>query len=134
MELLEKLKRLEENIKILNDIKNTTTLEDVKSNKRFEWEIRYGLLESIQIVIDISCKISSSYNLGNPKSYKECIELLVKNEYLSKKISLNIISMVGLRNILVHEYIVVDDEKLYEFLNYLEDFISFSNEIKKAIK
>lgn len=133
MELLEKLKHLEENIKVLYEIKESISLEDVKSNKRYEWEIRYGLLESIQIVIDISCNIVSKYNLGNPNSYKKCIELLTSNDYLSKDLSKNIVAMVGLRNILVHEYVSIDDEKLYSFLNYLEDFIKFSKDIKNNV-
>jgi uncharacterized protein YutE (UPF0331/DUF86 family) len=62
MELLEKFKNLEENVKILKEIKQTTTFKEIESNRRLEWEIRYGLLESIQLVIDISCKISSKYN------------------------------------------------------------------------
>lgn len=133
MEITEKLKHLEENIIVLKDIKSTLTLDDIKSNKRYEWEVRYGLFESIQILIDISCKISSYYNLGNPKSYKECVELLVKYDYLSIELSKKILAMVGLRNLLVHEYIQVDDEKLYQFLEYLDDFILFAVEIDKSI-
>lgn len=133
MELTEKLKHLEANITLLKEIKKSLSLEDLKNNKRHEWEVRYGLFESIQILIDISCKITSHYNLGNPKSYKECVELLVKNKYLSKELSKKVISMVGLRNILVHEYVAVDDEKLYHFLEYLNDFIAFVQEIQKNL-
>jgi len=41
--------------------------------------------------------------------------------------------MVGLRNILVHEYVAVDDEKLYHFLEYLNDFIAFVQEIRENL-
>lgn len=133
MELTEKLKHLEENISILEEIKSSISLVDVKSNKRYEWEIRYGLFESIQIVIDISCKISSHFNLGNPKSYKECIELLVKHRYITEMVGRKTIAMVGLRNLLVHEYVKIDDEKLYQFLDYLDDFVLFVYEIKENI-
>lgn len=134
MELLEKFKHLEENIKILKEIKNTLSINDIKSNKRYEWEIRYGLLESIQLIIDISCKITSHYNLGNPKSYKECIELLNKFNYLSDPLSKNLISMVGLRNLLVHEYATINTSKLYNFLENLDDFYNFLKEIEKNLK
>jgi uncharacterized protein YutE (UPF0331/DUF86 family) len=130
MELLEKLKSLEENVKILKEIRNSVTKEELKLNKRYEWEIRYGLFESIQIVIDISCKISSTYNLGNPKSYKECVELLAKHKYISQKMLPKLVSMIGLRNLLVHEYVEIDNDKLYQFLDFLGDFISFVDEIK----
>ena len=134
MELLEKLKHLEENIRILQEIRESLTLEDIQKNKRYEWELRYGLFESIQIVIDIACKISSYYNLGNPKTYKECIELLMKHQYISEQLSKKLVSMVGLRNLLIHEYVAIDDEKLYRFLKFLEDFTSFGKEISAKIQ
>ena len=61
------------------------------------------------------------------------MKLLVKNKYLSKGLSKKVISMVGLRNILVHEYVAVDDEKLYHFLEYLNDFIAFVQEIRENL-
>ncbi|MCF6205413.1 MAG: DUF86 domain-containing protein [Sulfurovum sp.] len=125
MELTEKLKHLEENIKILREIKETVTLEELRVNKRFEWEVRYGLLESIQVVIDIACKISSEYNLGNPQNYRGCIELLEKHQYLDAALAKKVIGMVGLRNLLVHEYVEIDEAKLYHFLEYLDDFVAF---------
>ncbi|KYJ85962.1 type VII toxin-antitoxin system HepT family RNase toxin [Sulfurovum riftiae] len=130
MELTEKLKHLEENINILRQIKQSVTLDELKVNKRYEWEVRYGLLESIQVVIDIACKLSSQYNLGNPKNYKACVKLLQEHGYLSNTVAENVIGMVGLRNLLVHEYIEIDEEKLYHFLDRLDDFISFALEMK----
>ena len=123
MELTEKLKHLEENIKILREIKSSVSLDELKVNKRYEWEVRYGLLESIQVIIDIACKLSSQYNLGNPKNYRACIELLQQHGYLNEVLSRKVIGMVGLRNLLVHEYIEIEEEKLYRFLDHLDDFM-----------
>ena len=131
---MEKLKHLELNVKTLAEIKDTLTIEEIEKNKRYEWQIRYGLFESIQIVIDISCKIVSTYNLGNPKEYKECIKLLQQQRYLSKELSKKVVSMVGLRNLLVHEYVQIDNKKLYEYLNFLDDFIAFANEISTGLR
>ena len=130
MELLQKLKLLEENISILENIKEDVKLEDITANKRYEWELRYGLFESIQIMIDISCKITSHYNLGNPKNYRECIELLGKFNFLKTLHVKKYISMIGLRNLLIHEYATIDSEKLYAFLESIDDFKNFIKEIK----
>ncbi len=126
--ILQKLKRLEDNIKILYEIK-----EDIKNSdfdKKKEWEIRYGFFESIQIVIDISCKIVSKYNLLKPKSYKECIEGLIKADILKKDIGKSLIKMVGFRNILIHDYEEIKKEALIEYLNRLDDFKIFIKEVK----
>jgi len=133
MEILEKLKQLEENILILEEIKNELSIEQIKEKKRFEWELRYGLFESIQIIIDISCKISSTYNLGNPKTYKECLELLSKFKYIEHELSKKLSSSVGLRNLLILEYTTIDIEKLFGFLNFLDEFKSFAKQIKIVI-
>ena len=41
--------------------------------------------------------------------------------------------MVGLRNLLVHEYVRVDQEKLYNYLNFIDDFTQFAEEIAQNI-
>ncbi len=125
-----KLKRLEENLRVLSSFKNDYSLEDVNSNKVDEWSLRYGLLESIQIIIDISCSFVSEKNLGLPKNYSECITLLINGKYLDKNLGNRLTKMVGLRNLLVHEYGIIDTEKLYEYLDRLQDIRDFVAALK----
>jgi uncharacterized protein YutE (UPF0331/DUF86 family) len=127
----EKLKRLEENLKILTDFKKNYSFDDIKSDKIDEWGLRYGLLESIQIIIDISCSFVADKNLGIPKNYSECIELIISNNYLDKELGKRIIQMVGLRNLLVHEYGIIDVQKLYEYLDHLDYIKEFANAISR---
>ena len=134
MELLQKLKQLEENIKILEEIKREITLQDIAKSKRYEWELRYGFFESIQIMIDISCKIVNHYNLGNPQNYRECIELLGKFKYMDEELSWKYIAMVGLRNLLIHEYAEIDTQKLYSFLDSIDDLKNFIRQIEESLK
>lgn len=129
--ITDKLKKLEENLIILNKIKDNYTLDDIVSNKIDEWGLRYGLLESIQIIIDLSCSIVSERNLGIPKNYSDCINFIINNNYLEKELGKRILSMVGLRNLLVHEYGIIDVKKLYEYLSYLQDLKDFAVVISK---
>jgi uncharacterized protein YutE (UPF0331/DUF86 family) len=133
MELLQKLKQLEQNISLLEEIKQSLKLEDICNNKRYEWELRYGLFESIQIVINISCKIANNFNLGTPQNYKECLELLGKFNYIDSVHVKTFSSMIGLTNILIHEYTAIDTRKLYEFLDSTDDFKTFISEIKSNV-
>jgi len=41
--------------------------------------------------------------------------------------------MVGLRNILVHEYITVEVEKIYSLLDSISDFKLFAESIEKYL-
>lgn len=123
--MTDKLIHLEENLKTLQSIKGNYTLDDINSDKVDEWGLRYGLFESIQIVIDISCQIVAEKNLGTPKNYADCIALLMTNNFLTRELGEKIIQMVGLRNLLVHEYGIIDVIKLYEYLNHLDDIKDF---------
>lgn len=127
----DKLKRLEENLMILSSIKDNYSLDDLISDKVDEWGLRYGLFESIQIIIDLACSIVSEKNLGIPKNYSECIWLLTSNNYLEKELGERIMGMVGLRNLLVHEYGIIDVKRLFEYLNHLEDIKDFATAIGK---
>lgn len=121
----DKLNRLEENLKILKSIKDNYSLDDMISDKVDEWGLRYGLFESIQIIIDLACHITAEKNLGTPKNYSDCISLLISNRYLKHDLGKKIISMIGLRNLLIHEYGIIEIEKLWEYLNYLDDIGDF---------
>lgn len=92
--------------------------------------MRYGLLESIQIVIDISCHIAVHDNLGNAETYADCIGLLGSFNIIDKELKERLISIAGLCNILVHEYVAVDINQLFDMLNRLEDFTLFSQAVQ----
>lgn len=131
--LIDKLKRLEENLKILFNIKESYELDKFLTDKVDEWGLRYGIFETIQIIIDIANSIVAEKNLGTPKNYSEAISMLVSNSYIENELGKKIISMIGLRNLLVHEYGIIDIKKLYEYLNSLEDIRAFVNSIKRII-
>jgi len=131
--LLEKIENLEENITNLKKIKKQFNINDIKTNKLDEWALRYGIFESIQIIIDIACHITNKYNLGVAKTYTQCIENLTKYHYIEKNLEKNLISAIGLRNLLIHEYTKIDIEKLYSFLNLTSDFSKFIKNIKEYL-
>lgn len=131
--MLERLQNLEENIANLRQMRKTYTLEDMKKNKFDEWALRYGLFESIQIIIDLSCHLAAEYNLGVSKTYVECIEKLEKFEYINAKLTKNLIASIGLRNMLIHEYVKIDIERLYGYLEFIEDFSDFVKAISENI-
>jgi len=131
--MLERLHNIEININELEKFKQNTNLKEVKSNLQKQWILRYGLFECIQVVIDISCHMVAKYNLGNPKTYTECVELLTQYDYLDKHVADNIIPMIGLRNLLIYEYTTIHIDRLYNLLNNLDDFIEFVQQIKQYV-
>ncbi len=131
--MLERLNQLEENIVELQKFKKKYKLNEIKKNLQLQWILRYGLFESVQIIIDIACHIVTKYNLGNPKTYSECVEILGKEKHLSSALTEKLLGMIGLRNLLVHEYVEIDMEKLFALLDHLDDFKTFAAEAKDII-
>lgn len=131
--LLDKLKKLEENLITLNNIKKNYSVNDFMTDKIDEWGLRYGIFETIQIIIDIAGSLVAENNLGMPKNYSDAITLLISNDYLEKQLGEKVIKMIGLRNLLVHEYGIIDVKKLFEYLDSLDDIRHFVNAIKNKI-
>ncbi len=131
--MLERLNMLEGNIEELNEFKSNYSIDQIKDSKPLEWALRYGYLESIQIIIDISCHLVGKYNLGNPTTYNQCIELLKKFNYIDSQLEENLVGMVGLRNLLAHEYTSIKIEKLYALLDRLSDMIKYVESVKSFL-
>ncbi|ABU59071.1 type VII toxin-antitoxin system HepT family RNase toxin [Roseiflexus castenholzii] len=129
----ERLLRLEVNVRELARFRQMYTSEDVRREPHLEWALRYGLLEAIQIVIDLSCHIASEKSLGAPATYAECVDLLSRAGLLSGDVAKAVSGMVGLRNILVQEYISVDLNRLYNLLDRLDDFRTFAEQIRPYV-
>lgn len=90
-------------------------------------------MESVQIVIDISCHLVIKNNLGNVETYADCIALLRQFDYTDEALEKSLKAMTGLRNILVHElvheYVTIDLDQLYNMLDRLGDFTIFASEM-----
>lgn len=129
-EACRRLMRLETHVRELQRFRERYASDDVRQDAHLDWALRYGLFEAIQIVIDISCHVVNRHHLGAPASYAECVELLRRAGYLEEDLAAAVARMVGLRNILVHEYVRVDPERLYELLSRLDDFRRFVEQIR----
>lgn len=116
-----RLDRLDENIRTLEGMRSESFCA-----RTSQWALRYGLLESIQIVIDLACELVASRNLGSPSSYRGCIDLLSNHGLLSSDLAGSLVGMIGLRNLLVHEYDDVDPARLTPLLDRLDDFRAFA--------
>lgn len=125
----ERLQKLENNVAELKSLKRSYSISEIKNDRKKEWALRYGLLESIQIVIDISCHLVVKHNLGNAETYADCITLLHQYDYIDESLENSLKAMTGLRNILVHEYVAIDLDQLYSMLDHLSDFTKFASDM-----
>jgi uncharacterized protein YutE (UPF0331/DUF86 family)/predicted nucleotidyltransferase len=91
---------------------------------------------AIETMLDICRHIVSAKKMGIPETYKDIIRLLKDNGILPPELAARMEEYVGLKNILIHRYMVIDHERLYEEAKMLvkvaEDFIyAMENLLKK---
>ena len=90
---------------------------------------------AIETVIDIASIIISEERLRVPQSEEDIFNLLEKKKILSKSLIQKVRQMKGFRNILVHKYGDVEDERAYAYLEHeRNDFALFEKEIKQFLK
>jgi uncharacterized protein YutE (UPF0331/DUF86 family) len=96
--------------------------------------MEHGLQLAIKNLIDIGGHILSAAGENNINSYSDILQKLGDNKIIPENFTNKIIGMAGFRNILVHEYIKTDLEKVYNVLiENISDFSQFIDYIKKYL-
>lgn len=88
--------------------------------------IKHLLLQSIEAIGSICNHISAKKFLRAPSSFPECFEILSNSKVIDNELSLKLRKMARFRNILVHRYWEIEDQKILDYArNSLEDFDRF---------
>lgn len=81
---------------------------------------------AIQACLDIASHIVAQIALEKPQENKELFSILAKHNIIPGNLSKRLVLMSGLRNILAHEYLEIDEEKVYfSIKNDLDDIIEY---------
>ncbi len=107
---------------------NLRRLEKLKAGPQGEiegWALRYGLYESIQIMIDLCCHLVNRLELGPPESYRDCVKKLMEAGHLPEDLGERLTDLVYFRNLLAHAYAQIEDGEVQKKLNYVEDLYRF---------
>ncbi|MBU5437227.1 DUF86 domain-containing protein [Tissierella sp. MSJ-40] len=127
----QRLNQLSTSLNKIERFKNFTLEEFIKDDI-IQDVVEYNLFISINMMVDIATHIVVDNNLGNPKTLGEAFDILNNEKYLSDEDTNVYKNMVGLRNILSHEYLEIDKKIIYDILkNNLIDikrFIVFIND------
>lgn len=108
---------------IPSDFKEYQKIEKKRSCERL-------LQLEIECVIDICKMFVSGLKLGLPVEENDIFDKMLKKKILSEKAVLVLKKMRGFRNILIHEYAVVNDKLVYEKAKgCLKDFEKIKKEI-----
>lgn len=104
-----------------------------------DWQAVYaaerGLQTAVQNLIDIGAHILAALGDSQWDEYREIPPRLAQHRVIPKSSVKTLQDMIGMRNVLVHQYAEVDVTKVYEIIrDHLNDFDRFAKHIKRYME
>ncbi len=125
---------MQEYLKILKQI-SRYNIEDFKSNPEHYGSAERFLQLAIECCIDIGSHIIASEGFRRPEDYADVFRVLGENKVLPEDFAAQLVKMARFRNLLVHIYLEVDLNQVYNILkNNLGDLEKFAKHIINYIK
>jgi uncharacterized protein YutE (UPF0331/DUF86 family) len=84
-----------------------------------------------QCCLDISHCIISLEGAQKPVDYYDAILRMGELDVLPGGFARHLAPLASFRNILVHEYLAVDQDEVYRALNHLEDLERFAESVRR---
>ena len=131
--IISKLDELDSYLEALNEIKIDDFNEYIGSIEKKRASERL-LQVSIEVVIDVCNIIVSNLKLGIPYDEDMLFKKLKEKDIISEKMKDILRNLKGFRNVLVHKYGEVDNERVFENIEKLQDFDDFKEEILTFLK
>lgn len=97
-------------------------------------DTKYSFIIAGQAAIDLCYHLTAKLLKKAPSDYGNCFELLIETDKFNKETLKCMAVMARFRNLLVHHYIKVDDERVYDKLGEIECFEIFMQELEGVIK
>jgi uncharacterized protein YutE (UPF0331/DUF86 family) len=93
-----------------------------------------NIQRACEAAIDLAMHIISEKNLGIPQSSRDSFEVLHSNNIIDDKVTQNMKSMVGFRNIAVHDYKALNLKIVQVIIEkHLKDFAEYTYCINKLL-
>ena len=87
--------------------------------------IKYTFVTAIEACVDVAQHLCSSEGWGPPADNADALRQLARHGVLTDALSEQLARAVGFRNVLVHEYVTVDDTIVVRRLEDLSDLDRF---------
>jgi uncharacterized protein YutE (UPF0331/DUF86 family) len=124
----ERLGEMEENLDLLSELKDVEQYTFQNDPKIYKLAERC-LEVSISCLIDVCHYIIAAQQWPRPKNNAEAILIVGEKGVIPNEFANSIVGMANLRNILVHSYLKIDRNILYNHIQKLDDFHTFQKHI-----
>lgn len=93
--------------------------------------VKYLLVTAVEACIDVAQHIGSSESYSAPDSNADAVRTLGQHGVLDLELAQSMARAVGFRNVLVHQYITVDDTVVLGALDRLGEFEAFVTQVSR---
>ena len=127
----ERLRSLRDEVAYLKSERDQLSFfKDYEANLRLRRAIERGLHISIESCLDIGRHLIALESLPFPETNKEVFQTLARAGIIPRTLLPSLLGMAGFRNLVVHEYVKIDDHEVYKILQHqLGDFDTFAEAI-----
>jgi uncharacterized protein YutE (UPF0331/DUF86 family) len=95
--------------------------------------VKYTFVTAIEACVDVAQHICAAEGWGPPADNGDAIRLLAKHGVLPTGLADSVRRAVGFRNVLVHEYVEVDDKVVISRLADLSDLENFVRAVAEYV-
>lgn len=107
--------------------------EEFLRSKAAQYSVSMLLMNVINCCLDLGSGVVNIRQLGYPENYRDIFSLLEKNHLISSTLAKQLKNLVGLRNLLAHEYGEIDFSLLYEQAKDMQPVEKFISVIVKHL-
>jgi uncharacterized protein YutE (UPF0331/DUF86 family) len=124
--IIERLAELRRHLDHLQDLEpNIGGREDLERDLSLHNDVLFSLLTLCQLVIDIAGELSARRG-DRFEDYTEAVRNLSRDERFPAELVRQLERLPGFRNILIHEYVALDLDRVVEALDELEPVEQFA--------
>jgi uncharacterized protein YutE (UPF0331/DUF86 family) len=125
-----RINRLEEVITELEKLQRLGQ-EALRSSLSQMWAVERGLQLGAEIIFDVGNHILTTRYGVSPADYGDIVKQLARQRVISKALAVRLEGLAGFRNIIVHDYIRLDPEKVLAALAVAPgDFNDFASALR----
>lgn len=129
-----RLVKLDEYTRILRELRAAEQGQFVRDYHLYGLAERYLQL-AIGCLLDVSNMLVSGLGLRKPERYQEAVDILAEAGVLSPELVRRLTGVAGFRNILVHEYLDIDRNLVYQYLHQgLDDLEAFARKVIRFLR
>lgn len=94
---------------------------------------KYRFVTAVEAVLDVAHHVLASELWGPAEDSAGAVRLLARHGVIDDALARRLAAATGFRNVLVHGYAEVDDQKVVANLALLEDFDAFIEQVRRWV-